>query len=69
MCNQINRISEDKKTQPESSSYEACRVSHWNDGHLGWDLASFSTGKVSSRVGVFLFPLNTTDRFFFSHTI
>ena len=32
-------------------------------------LAEFPNGTVDLRVGIFLSPLNTTDRFFFSHTI
>ena len=29
--------------------------------------ASFPTGMVGPRVGIFLSPLNTNDRFYFSH--
>ena len=29
--------------------------------------ASFPTGTVGPRVGIFLFPLNTNDRFYLSH--
>ena len=33
-----------------------------------WGQASFPTGTVGPRVGIFLEPLNTNDRFFFSYT-
>ena len=59
---EINRIHHwcsvgTEKSQPEGPPFQ-------------WEtrLAEFSTGTVDPRVGVFLKPLNTNDRFFFSYT-
>ena len=54
----MNRIDclcslETLKHQPFKWETRLCRVSHLNHGPEGWDLLS---------------PLNTSDRFFFSHT-
>ena len=45
-----------EKSQPEGPPFQ-------------WEtrLASFPTGTVGPRVGIFLEPLNTNDRFFFSY--
>ena len=59
---EINRIHHwcsvgTEKSQPEGPRFQ-------------WEtrLAEFPTGTVDPRVGIFLKPLNTNDRFFFSYT-
>ena len=59
---EINRIHHwcsvgTEKSQPEGPPFQ-------------WEtrLAEFPTGTVDPRVGIFLEPLNTNDRFFFSYT-
>ena len=59
---EINRIHHwcsvgTEKSQPEGPPFQ-------------WEtrLAEFPTGTVDPRVGIFLKPLNTNDRFFFSYT-